>query len=151
MICSILNHGIRFATYMEFHDLGFAAGYVFIYYLISSEKWKRIDVLYIFVSILIILVTNKRIAIGGLLLIMLLHTIFRLLKSERTKKRLIFLFSLAMLIGLYVFVYLVINNIFFDMISKWIDSLSDFFMGRNYYWKTMAKLCEFKLSFFRYE
>lgn len=147
LLWSMLKYGIKFTEHVEFHDLGFATGYVFLYYIISKEKLKRIDVINIFLAFLIIIVTNKRIAIGGLLLMIMCHIFFQFFRRENTKQILIFVLSWMTIIGLYIFVYFIVSDSFFELMSKWIEDLPNFFMGRNYYWSILGKLCEFKISF----
>ena len=146
----ILKYGRDFVQHVEFHDLAFATGYFFLYYIIFKKQWRYSDLKYVLFAIAIIFVTGKRIGMAGLLVAVACHFILTSFSSERKKQKVITFIGWAMLIGCYLFVFLVINGFLFRAVSRLVKNTGLFLMGRNYYWDVMAKMCEFKPLFWGY-
>lgn len=146
----IATYGVGFIEHVEFNDLSYAAGYVFLYYILFEKKWYQSSIKRLLFSILIIIVAAKRIGIVGLLMIVVFHYIFSMIKSQNIKRHVITLISWIVIIALYIFVYLVVSGELFDFIEKISDTPELFLMGRNYYWAKLAEWCEFDISFIGY-
>lgn len=150
ILIQIATYGAQFVQYVEFNDLSYAAGYVFLYYVLFEKKWYYSTINRCLFAILIIIVAGKRIGIAGLILIVAFHYVFSMIKSENIRRKIITIISWSVIIGLYLFVYLVVSGVLFDFIEKMSDTPELFLMGRNYYWAALAEWCEFDVSFIGY-
>lgn len=147
----IIVYGITFFEHIEFNDLAFATGYLIIYYIIVKKNWTKKDFFYLIIALSIIILTGKRIGIVSLILIFLIHVLYNAVKNNRKIKNIyISIISVALIVILYLFIYVIIEGSLFELLSKYTNNIEQFLMGRNYYWKVLANICEFKWSFIGY-
>ena len=131
------NHS--FQVNMELHDLSFGAGYVFLYYLFAHYKWTKKHVFCLVTVVIAILIAFKRIGIAALALTVVLWFVLRLLRSNKTRRTFLRWGSVAMILGCYIFVALLITGAAADLL----ESVGIKTMGRNYYYEALAGKCEF--------
>lgn len=122
---------------MEFHDLAFGAGYVFLYYLFCHKDWnKKNAVCFTLVTALIILAA-KRIGLAGLAVTVVIWVILRLTKQQ-TSRTILRIGQIAAIVACYLFVVFIVEG----WLVAIFEALGINPMGRNYYYNALAEKCE---------
>lgn len=127
--------------YMEVHDLTFAFGVFFLYYLCygKSEKYRKTKII---ISIIFILLGFKRIEILALIISLICFvTIFKLIKSYKKLSLIVFL---VITICALAFIA-IIKNGFLSKITNYFGINT---MGRLSYYTYASNYYDFSLSYF---
>lgn len=151
ILWQIFTYGSMFYKHLEFNDLAFATGYLVLYYIIFLDKWKKKDIVYSIIAVAVIIIAAKRIGIGSIIVTLAIHYIYkRMINVKNIGKKYMSIVSVVMFLFFYFFVYSIINENIFYFVSKYTDNIGNFLMGRNYYWKVLGEICDFKFSFLGY-
>lgn len=141
-ITLIVAVATQYKVGMRIHDISFAAGYILIYYFIIKNKVNKKNIKWIFIMLVILGIAQKDIQFFGLLLLLFVH-FFTFKLSDRTQEIVFRIGTFIFIIALYLYVYIVINGSFFELLETYGISTS----GRNYYYKVIRDLCSFSPSY----
>ena len=123
----------------ELHDMSFGAGYVLLYYVFIHKKWNLSHLCCCALIGLLILLAFKRIGIAALLLTVAVWAALRWVKTVQTRRKILFWGSIAAIVACYLFVWVIVEG----WLIEFFEVLGINPMGRNYYYDTLAKHCEF--------
>lgn len=129
-------------NYLELHDVVLSIGLVLTYYIFSKEKLTRKNFGIILLTLIIMILGLKRIAVLGVFLAVTFHHIIKIFKPK-TQYKCCRIAGIVLMAGCFLFVMLLISNHFWKMV----EPLGINFMGRNYYWVALAERCEFSPKF----
>lgn len=131
------------SNYLELHDVVLACGYPFIYFLYFKNYTEKPNK-YIFIFLIIIMLLGmKRIAVLGLIMVILFYLVLNKLNVSQ-KVRFCKISGWVALILCYLFIYILSEgSIFYDILDK----LGINSMGRNYYYQAVLGYSTFSPSF----
>ena len=133
--------GLR-GNYLELHDVVMGLGYFLISAVFLRMKMTRKRFLLLAFLLLISILGMKRIAVPALLAAILFDLLFHRV-PDRYKYRICIVSGCIAVVLCYIFVYLVSNGQFFELM----DQLGVNLMGRNYYYTDIMKYAEFSPGF----
>lgn len=135
---------INYSNYLELHDLVLALGYIVIYYYISNKGKMTKKAMIILTSVLLIMLLGfKRIAILGVVGVMLLSFLLNRI-GERKRYKICIAFGCIGIALCYGFIFIMSQGTsFFEMLNK----IGINPMGRNYYYMAIMKYAEFDVGF----
>lgn len=130
-------------NYLELHDMVLAIGYLICYYCVAREKWTTKNLWFCFMAVMIMFLGMKRISLLAIAVVILYHMVLRLCGEKRRYRICLICGGIGfVLCYLYVFV-LGSGDWFYDLMSQ----LGINMKGRNYYYKDVLALSEFKISY----
>ncbi|NSD38666.1 hypothetical protein G5B24_10735 [Blautia glucerasea] len=134
---------VKQTYFFEFHDLAYGVGFLIIYYAFQKNKYTAEEFLVFLMAIIATILAAKRIAILGLLVVLLLNFA---LKSTKVKNRekLIKRAMVGTVLIIYGFVLLVSFGGFWNLV---IFDNTDFTAGRSAYYKVFYDLTNFSPTF----
>lgn len=124
------------------HDLSFGAEYILVYIFVVLGKLDRKNIKWVLLATAILMVSNKDIQVLGFILIMILYALTKRFDAK-DKEKILNVVSLIGVFGIYLFVFLVVDGNFFEILARYGIKTS----GRNYYYKVARDLAGFNLGF----
>lgn len=151
LLWQIIRYGGSFYSHLEFNDLAFASGYLFIYFAIVKKKWSKKEFIHFLFMLLVLAAAAKRIGIAALFAVLIFNFfVMFFYKNKRLLDKLCKVTSIILFLLMYLFVYLIINGSIFEFVTNNFDNMANFLMGRNWYWKVLADMCNFSPMFLGY-
>jgi len=111
------NQFITLGRPLEIHDLTFAYGLIFLYYLLYENKQAKYHKTKLIVSALIIVIGLKSIEVLAILISVLTYILF--LKSKKLLKYKSCIIMIAIIVLSYVFIYIIDRGIIVDIAHKY--------------------------------
>lgn len=131
------------SNYLELHDMVLAIGYLICYYCIAREKWTTKNTWFCFMAVAIMVLGMKRISVLAIAVVILFHLVLTRFGEKRRYKICLACGVIGLVLCyLYVFV-LGSGEWFYDLMNKFGINMK----GRNYYYKDVLALSEFKLTY----
>ena len=142
-LSNVIKPGTEVLTkWLEQHDIGLSLGLIIIYYIYFFKGRKKERKKYLFLSIIVFLYCSKRIAIGGLIAVIVFRFFYRRKIDKRGKLTLLWgLTGVALCLG---FVYLVSN----ESITGWLWNHGINTMGRTNIYRTFRPYYELNPLFY---
>lgn len=147
IIETFLRYGNMFFHYIEFNDLAFATGYLFIYYSMFKRRWSKKEFIYFTIALLIIMTACKRIGIAGLFIAIIANFILGGKSKKKIYRIISKIISFGFIIGSYIFIYLITTGKLFLFLDEYLNDSIQFMMGRTFYWKALGEFCVFSPKF----
>ncbi len=130
---------------IKVHDLSLAGGFIFINFFCLGERITKKNIKYLIVTIAVLLISSKSISVLSLGVVSIISFVYGKL-GKKEKKRLLKFCGLSFVFVIYLYVALVIDGKFFDII----ESLGIFTSGRIYYYRVAEELASFSVTFIGY-
>lgn len=134
---------VKHTYFFEFHDLAYGVGFLIIYYAFQKNKYTAGELLTFLVAIIVTILAAKRIAMLGLLAVLLLNFAVRSTKVKNREK-LIKQAMVGTVLVIYAFVLLVSFGGFWKLTM--FDN-TDFTAGRSAYYKVFYDFTKFSPMF----
>lgn len=128
--------------WLEAHDIGLSLGLIIIYYLVFDRAKTRSRICFLFISIIVFILCDKRIAIGAILAVFAFRFFYHRKFDRRGK--MILIWGTIGVVFCYAFVYLVRN----EWILGWLWNRGINTMGRTYIYNQFRPYYSFSPLFF---
>ncbi len=130
-------------NYLELHDLVLGIGYILVYYICCNSKLTKTVLLNCSITLIIMLLGVKKIAVIGILVIILFRW-FTSRVSDKRKYKICRTLGILGIICCYIYIFgLGENGFIYDLIDK----LGIETMGRIYYYKVIMGYAIFSVTF----
>lgn len=130
-------------NYLELHDLVLAIGYIFVFYIFSTDKFRKKDLNLLFAITLIMILGMKRISILGIIIVLGVNLIIKYFNLNKQIKICNVIGWIGFFLS-YLFIYILsLGNIFYDFLNHFgINS-----RGRIYYFSAIMEYATFSPFF----
>lgn len=130
-------------NYLELHDMMLALGFIAVFYYVAQLKMTKSSFFMLFSVILMMILGMKRIAVLGVILVIVMHAIIKR-SSKKWQYKMCLIAGVIAIVVCYLFIYILASgDLFFDILSRF----GIHPMGRNYYYKAIMNYAEFDVSF----
>lgn len=127
--------------YLEVHDLTFAAGILFLYYLLFDKRRNKFRIIDIILSLIVVVIGFKKIELIAIAICLISYKIlFSKRKNIKTTIGLVFLLFVIMS---YSFIYLIDSGILYKFVEKYSINTS----GRIEMYQYFGKYFNFSITY----